>query len=107
MGVLLLAWGGCSQPSGPAIQPETALSGIPQRAPLSGPFSLGILPFDDHANLPGLTWLRQGLPDMLTTDLAVWPGVEIVSRPLLGEILREQWLQHRGTSDPSSTRKNW
>ena len=42
---------------------------------------------------------------MLTTDLAVWPGIEIVSRPLLGEILREQWLQHRGTSDPSSTVK--
>ena len=42
---------------------------------------------------------------MLTTDLAVWPGIEIVSRPMLGEILREQWLQHRGTSDPSSTVK--
>ena len=103
--LLLTAWSGCSQPSGPVLQPETSLTVTPQRAPLSGPYSLGILPFDDHANLPGLTWLRQGLPDMLTTDLAVWPGIEIVSRPLLGEILREQWLQHRGTSDPSSTVK--
>jgi len=103
--VLLIAWVGCSQPSGPVIQSESSTSAIPQRAPLPGPFSLGILPFDDHANLPGLTWLRQGLPDMLTTDLAVWPGIEIVSRPLLGEILREQWLQHRGTSDPGSTVK--
>ena len=103
--MLLIAWGGCSQPSGPVIQPETSLSERPHPSPLSGPFSLGILPFDDHADLPGLTWLRQGLPDMLTTDLAVWPGIEIVSRPLLGEILREQWLQHRGTSDPNSTVK--
>ena len=105
VGVLLIAWGGCTQPTGPAHQPDTSLSVVPQRAPLSGPFSLGILPFDDHANLPGLIWLRQGLPDMLTTDLAVWPGIEVVSRSLLGEILREQWLQHRGTSDPSSTVK--
>ena len=103
--VLLTAWSGCSQPSSSAIQPDTSLTVTPQPTPLSEPYSLGILPFDDHANLPGLTWLRQGLPDMLTTDLAVWPGIEIVSRPLLGEILREQWLQHRGTSDSSSTVK--
>ena len=50
-------------------------------------------------------WLRQGLPDMLTTDLALWPDIEIVSRQLLGEVLREQWIQHRGTSESDSVVK--
>ena len=36
---------------------------------------------------------------MLTTDLALWPDIEIVSRQLLGEILREQWIQQRATSE--------
>ncbi len=37
---------------------------------------------------------------MLITDLAVWPEIKIVSRQLLGEVLREQWIQHRGMSRP-------
>jgi TolB-like protein len=63
-------------------------------------YSLGILPFEDHTNNPSLMWFRQGLPDMLTTDLALVPGLQVVQRSQLGEILREQWLQQRGSSDP-------
>ena len=39
---------------------------------------------------------------MLITDLALWPGIDIVSRQSLGEVLREQWIQHRGTMKPGS-----
>ena len=42
---------------------------------------------------------------MLTTDLALWPGIHIVSRQLLGEVLREQWIQYRGMSTSDSSVK--
>ncbi len=93
----------CSAPS--SFQPSTLpISSIAQEQdPLPVPHSLGVLPFDYHGEYSGWEWLRQGLSDMLVTDLAVWPGIDIVSRQSLGAVLREQWLQHRGTSDPGSS----
>ena len=66
------------------------------------PHSLGVLPFDYHGEHSGWAWVRHALPDMLITDLTLWPGLDIVSRQLIGEVLREQWLQHRGVTDPTS-----
>ena len=40
---------------------------------------------------------------MLITDLALLPGVRVVSRHQLGEVLREQWLQHRGSFEEASS----
>ncbi|MEO6202028.1 MAG: CsgG/HfaB family protein [Nitrospirales bacterium] len=47
---------------------------------------------------PQLNWLRRGLQEMLVSDLAQWPQLEVVSRDALGSVLREQWLQQRGFS---------
>ncbi|WNM62849.1 CsgG/HfaB family protein [Candidatus Nitrospira neomarina] len=45
-----------------------------------------------------LNWLGRGLQEMLVSDLARWPQLEVVSRDALGSVLREQWLQQRGFS---------
>ena len=42
---------------------------------------------------------------MLITDLAAWPGLQIVARHFVGEIIREQWLQLRGTSEKTAATK--
>ncbi|RMH06602.1 MAG: hypothetical protein D6704_07065 [Nitrospirae bacterium] len=73
--------------------------------PLTPPYSLAILPFDDYSNRAELAWLRQGLSEMLVTDLALLPHVHVVSRRRLGEVLQEQWLQQRnGFRDLPSAR---
>lgn len=96
---------GCSEPSissPPPFLPPPASTKAPEvREPIRPPYSLAILPFEDYSNRPDLAWLRQGLPDMLITDLALIPGLRLVSRHRLGEVLREQWLQHRGSFQES------
>ncbi len=42
---------------------------------------------------------------MLVTDLTLATDIHIISRQSLGEVLREQWIQHRGMTDPDSTIK--
>ncbi|GJL49459.1 CsgG/HfaB family protein [Candidatus Nitrospira salsa] len=91
----------CSTPP-PSSVPiaESSSVQVQQQIPLSLPHSLGILPFDFHSDGSQWSWLRQGLPDMLVTDLAMQTGIHIISRQSLGEVLREQWLQHRGMTEP-------
>jgi TolB-like protein len=86
-----------------AIQVPSTLSTVDILQPVAPPYSLAILPFEDYSNRSDLGWLRQGLPDMLVTDLALLPGVRVVSRHRLGEVLREQWLQHRGSFEEASS----
>ena len=86
-----------------AIHDPASLPSVVTLQPVSPPYSLAILPFEDYSNRPDLSWLRQGLPDMLVTDLALLPGVRVVSRHRLGEVLREQWLQPRGSFEEAST----
>ena len=96
---------GCSEPSissPPPFLPPPASTKAPEvREPIRPPYSLAILSFEDYSNRPDLAWLRQGLPEMLITDLALIPGLRLVSRHRLGEVLREQWLQHRGSFQES------
>jgi len=80
-----------------------SLSSVDAPQPVSPPYSLAILPFEDYSNRVDLSWLKQGLPDMLVTDLALLRGVRVVSRHRLGEVLREQWLQHRGSFEEASS----
>ncbi len=99
---------GCAEVETPAIPPSpisasTSLSSADVPQPVSPPYSLAILPFEDYSNRPDLSWLKQGLPDMLVTDLALLRGVRVVSRHRLGEVLREQWLQHRGSFEEASS----
>lgn len=89
---------GSPDPTGPpdplsaASAPSVHL-GIPER-----PYTLAILPFENLSPHTHLNWLRRGLQEMLVSDLAKWPRVEVVSREALGPVLREQWLQQRGYS---------
>ncbi|MDT7041830.1 CsgG/HfaB family protein [Candidatus Nitronereus thalassa] len=100
--------GGCAEVNNPANPPApipipSTVSSVDTPHPVSSPYSLAILPFEDYSNRQDLSWLRQGLPDMLVTDLALLPGVRVVSRHRLGEVLREQWLQHRGAFEEASS----
>ncbi|MGB0908847.1 MAG: CsgG/HfaB family protein [Nitrospirales bacterium] len=91
---------GCFSPSSPQFILESPSSVLEAREPLELPHIIGFLPFDSSVNGAEWEWLPGGLSDMLITDLAAWPDIKIVSRQLLGEVLREQWIQHRGMSDP-------
>ncbi|MCA9472030.1 MAG: CsgG/HfaB family protein [Nitrospirales bacterium] len=89
----------CSVP--PSHQPDlqrTAPPSFPAEF-LPLPHTVGVLPFDYHGHAENWSWLRHGLPDMLITDLVSRFGMKIISRDSLGEVLREQWLQHRGMSE--------
>lgn len=99
---------GCAKVNSPtvpsaAVHDPVSISSSKTLQPVSPPYSLAILPFEDYSNQPNLSWLRKGLPDMLVTDLALLPGVRVVSRHRLGEVLREQWLQHRGSFEEASS----
>jgi len=59
---------------------------------------MAILPFENLSRHAHLNWLCRGLQEMLVSDLAKWPQLEVVSRDALGPVLREQWLQQRGFS---------
>ncbi len=65
---------------------------------LSRPHSVAILPLENMSRYSHLNWLGRGLQEMLVSDLAQWPQLEVVSRDALGSVLREQWLQQRGFS---------
>lgn len=79
---------------------SSSLSPIPskQLRVLDRPHSVAILPLENMSRYSHLNWLGRGLQEMLVSDLAEWPQLEVVSRDALGSVLREQWLQQRGFS---------
>ena len=92
---------GCQGPPAVAVSPHSlSSSSIPSPHPrvLDRPYSVAILPFENMSRHSQLNWLRRGLQEMLVSDLAQWPQLEVVSRDALGSVLREQWLQQRGFS---------
>ena len=64
--------------------------------PLPDPLVISVLYFEDRIHLREFAWLRKGLADMLITDLSQAPGLEVVQREHLEEVLREQSLQAAG-----------
>ena len=58
--------------------------------------TLSILYFDNLSKSPDFEWLRTGLSDMLTTDVAASGAVTVVEREKLAEVLKEQELQLSG-----------
>ena len=89
----------CSGSISPQSDPRSSPTPIHEVNPLPLPHTVGVLPFDYHGHDSRWSWLRHGLPDMLITDLVSRFGMMIISRESLGEVLREQWLQHRGMSE--------
>ncbi len=70
----------------------------------AGPGTLAILYFDNEGN-PELEPLKVGLAQMLITDLKGTPGVTVVERSRLQEILDELELGHAGVTDPDTAAK--
>ena len=58
-------------------------------APDLGPSSLAVLPFRNNVPDPELEWLGSGLADLLTTNLAQLPGLRVVGRQSLFDLLME------------------
>ncbi len=50
--------------------------------------SLAILEFENKTGDPELDWLETGLPEMLLTDLAQRPGMNLISRQRITEMLQ-------------------
>ena len=92
---------GCEGSSNVVVPPGSGSSSFissVQPGFLDPPYILAILPFENLSRYTHLNWLSRGLQEMLVSDLAKWPQLEVVSRDALGPVLREQWLQQRGFS---------
>ncbi|MCZ0934642.1 MAG: hypothetical protein OXJ54_05605 [Gemmatimonadetes bacterium] len=81
-----------------AVAPATAADGadgsdeglsLAGSAPDLGPNSLAVLPFRNNVPDPELEWLGSGLADLLTTNLAQLPGLRVVGRQSLYDLLME------------------
>ena len=75
-----------------AILLSTLLVSAPLPVPAADPPErpiLAILPFSGAQDLPSYKWLGDYLPSLLTTDLAVLPGVRIAERAQIDLLLRE------------------
>ena len=63
---------------------------LPDRTPpgigASGRPAIAIFDFEDFTGSEDLHWLSRGIPNMLLTDLAQIPGLDIISRERLDEI---------------------
>ena len=55
-----------------------------------GPRSLAVLPFKNNVPDTALQWLGPGLADLMTTNLAQLPGLTVVGRQSLYDMLTEQ-----------------
>jgi tetratricopeptide (TPR) repeat protein/predicted Ser/Thr protein kinase len=71
---------------GGALPPGVGASGRP---------AIAVMGFDNMTGNDETEWLSEGLPRMLTTDLAQTPGLDVVSRARVHEI-----LQQVGDDDP-------
>ncbi len=89
----------------PVSPTSTSSSPIPSIQPrvLNRPHSVAVLPMENMSRHSHLNWLGRGLQEMLVSDLAQWPQLEVVSRDALGSVLREQWLQQRGFSSDENS----
>lgn len=88
---------GCSS-SGPAFPPPAVPPQLPTASlqSLPTPLVVSVLYFEDRTRLPKLSWLSKGLADMLITDLSQAPGLQVVQRERLEELVREQLFQVGG-----------
>lgn len=68
--------------------PQTSDQVVPSTSQQSKP-SLAILYFENASGDPDLDWLKDGLTDMLVTDLSQSPNLDVLSMEHLYQILRE------------------
>jgi TolB-like protein/tRNA A-37 threonylcarbamoyl transferase component Bud32 len=87
-------------PSGAALVPAeasraTPAGGAPGAIPgadsasfTAGRTRIAVTPFANRSGDAGADWLSQGLPEMLTTDLARVPGLQVISSQRLQDLLQ-------------------
>lgn len=64
-----------------------------------------VLYFDNHTNDPSWDVLQKGLADMMVTDLAAVPGLQVVERTRLQALLDEMKLQRSRYFDPATAQR--
>ncbi len=74
------------------------------RAPV-GPSAVAVLYFDNNTGDARWDPLQRGLADMMVTDLAGTPGLQVVEREKLQALLAELKLQHSRAFDPSTAQR--
>jgi TolB-like protein len=67
--------------------------------------TLAIAYFDDDTGVPAYAPLRKGLADMMITDLAAMPSLQIVEREKLNQVLAELKLGRSKFIDPRTAQK--
>lgn len=101
-------------PGGPSNAPEQAPVRSVQPPPpapadvaakVAKPIRVAVLYFDYDGKVEDLVPMRKGLAQMLVTDLAGQPGVTIVERERLEEVLAELKLQRSRAFDPATAAK--
>ena len=63
--------------------------GAPTGIGASGRPAIAVVYFEDNTGSEEIRWLAKGLPNMLVTDLAQTPGLDVVSRQRIQEILKQ------------------
>jgi TolB-like protein len=89
------------QESVPAVQgPSSAASVVPA---VSGPQPIAVAPFTNHTGTDEADWLRRGLPEMLTTELARGGDLKVISTQRLYDLLSAAGRQGQGDLDQATT----
>ena len=81
------------------LRPKVPVAGTGERR------SVAILPFENQTGREQLDWLRTGLADNLTTDLAESKYFRLLSRERLSQILRELKLEDASDLDADALKK--
>jgi tetratricopeptide (TPR) repeat protein/predicted Ser/Thr protein kinase len=66
-----------------------ARSAEPTGIGASGRPAIAVMYFEDNTGSEEIRWLSKGLPNMLLTDLAQTPGLDVVSRQRIQQILKQ------------------
>lgn len=76
-----------------------AFHGSPQVAPLTSGRSLVIMYFENESQRSEFDWLKQGLTDMMITDLSRAKELHVLSRQQLATLLSSTGVDGKSTSD--------
>ncbi len=71
--------------TGDSFEPEHS----PRQSRAAGRPAIAVMYFEDNTGSEEIRWLSKGLPNMLLTDLAQTPGLDVVSRQRILEILKQ------------------
>src|SRR5215510_15000642 len=71
----------------------------------AGPATVTVLYFDNDTGDASLTYLGKGLADMMITDLAAVPAIQVVEREKLESLLKELKLQRTRYFDPRTAQQ--